>query len=512
MKKIYILAATLIFSATSFAQNIGINATGAAPNASAMLDVSATNKGVLIPRVALSSTTDATTVPGAATSLLVYNTATAGSGATAVYPGYYYWDGTQWVAFGGTGGKDWSLLGNAGTTAGTNFLGTTDAQDLVFKTNTTERARFLSTGPFLVNATAQLSTEQMRVSGGSNYAIRAENNSASDVIWAQNNGSGDGVHGSAYGNGDAIYGYAGGTGTGISGYSVSGDGAAGTANTSTTFGGSFYNTNSSGTGLISTGNALGGTYLTGGTGIAANGNSGLFAYGKSTTGTGVIGVGNNNTAINTLAAGSGAAFTGTTTGIYAYYTTAGDGQGLLIQDAYGAQWNVGAWWGAGGGYFKIIGNGSVSTIVKDLNDEPVVMICPESPEAWYQDYGEGKLINGKAHITLDPIFVKNILVDSIHPIKVFVQLEGNCNGVYVTNKTQESFDVIELQNGTSNVKFSYTVVASKAPEVYTNKKTGETRIASYSRFAPAPTYNGVVSQDVKEIKIKKADKELKTEE
>ncbi|MES2130869.1 MAG: tail fiber domain-containing protein [Bacteroidota bacterium] len=39
----------------------------------------------------------------------------------------------------------WQLLGNAGTTAGTNFLGTTDAQDLVFKTNNLERVRTLAT-------------------------------------------------------------------------------------------------------------------------------------------------------------------------------------------------------------------------------------------------------------------------------------------------------------------------------------------------------------------------------
>ena len=35
----------------------------------------------------------------------------------------------------------WSLLGNAGTTPGTNFIGTTDAQDLVFKTNNTHSGR-----------------------------------------------------------------------------------------------------------------------------------------------------------------------------------------------------------------------------------------------------------------------------------------------------------------------------------------------------------------------------------
>lgn len=72
-------------------QNVGINATGNAPDNSAMLDVSATNKGLLIPNVSLSSTTDATTIPSPATSLLVYNTNTGISGGA----GYYYNSGTS---------------------------------------------------------------------------------------------------------------------------------------------------------------------------------------------------------------------------------------------------------------------------------------------------------------------------------------------------------------------------------------------------------------------------------
>ena len=40
----------------------------------------------------------------------------------------------------------WNILGNAGTTAGTHFLGTTDAQDLVFKSNSIEYMRILTTG------------------------------------------------------------------------------------------------------------------------------------------------------------------------------------------------------------------------------------------------------------------------------------------------------------------------------------------------------------------------------
>ncbi len=33
------------------------------------------------------------------------------------------------------GSSGWGLTGNAGTTAGTNFIGTTDDRDIVFKRN-----------------------------------------------------------------------------------------------------------------------------------------------------------------------------------------------------------------------------------------------------------------------------------------------------------------------------------------------------------------------------------------
>lgn len=46
---------------------------------------------------------------------------------------------------GGGGGNAWELTGNAGTTPGTNFVGTTDDVDLSFTTDDTERFRLLST-------------------------------------------------------------------------------------------------------------------------------------------------------------------------------------------------------------------------------------------------------------------------------------------------------------------------------------------------------------------------------
>ena len=67
------------------------------PNSSAKLEIVATNQGFLPPRISLTATTDASTIGTPATGLLVYNTASAGSGATAVTPGYYYFNGTAWA-------------------------------------------------------------------------------------------------------------------------------------------------------------------------------------------------------------------------------------------------------------------------------------------------------------------------------------------------------------------------------------------------------------------------------
>lgn len=89
-----ILGASFYSQAQVISQKIGTNATIIEP--SAALEVESTNKGVLLPRVALTSTTDATTIASPATSLLVYNTATAGTSPNDVYPGFYHWDGSKW--------------------------------------------------------------------------------------------------------------------------------------------------------------------------------------------------------------------------------------------------------------------------------------------------------------------------------------------------------------------------------------------------------------------------------
>ena len=52
---------------------------------------------------------------------------------------------------------NWSLTGDAGTTAGTNFIGTTDAKDFVIKTNNSERMRILSNGNVAIGQATAIS-------------------------------------------------------------------------------------------------------------------------------------------------------------------------------------------------------------------------------------------------------------------------------------------------------------------------------------------------------------------
>lgn len=153
------------------AQNVGINATGATPDASAGLDVNFTNKGLLIPRVALTSVAAAAPLTAPAVSLLVYNTATAGTAPNDVTPGYYYWAGTAWsrLAVSSAQATRWSITGNTGTNPAANFIGTTDAQDLSIRTNNTETMRVSSGG----NVGIATATPAAKLDVGGNFKLGA---------------------------------------------------------------------------------------------------------------------------------------------------------------------------------------------------------------------------------------------------------------------------------------------------------------------------------------------------
>ena len=210
--KAFVYLFCLLSVQTGFTQNVGISASnGFVPDASAGLDVSYANKGLLMPRVALTATNAAAPITSPAISLLVYNTATAGTSPNNVTPGYYYWNGTLWTAL-STSTTGWSLTGNAGTSYLTNFLGTTDNNSLRFRTNNTQRflldslgnaevglkPTFNSANPekLLVDAGTTSSTNVISGKGSINSFLQvniqntsAGTNASTDVVATADNGT-----------------------------------------------------------------------------------------------------------------------------------------------------------------------------------------------------------------------------------------------------------------------------------------------------------------------------------
>ncbi len=154
------------------AGNVGIGTI--APSASAMLEMSSTSGGLLIPRM---TAAQKVAIGTPATGLLIYQ--------TDAPVGFWYYNGTSWLPLLGAisssdGTAGWSLTGNTGTTAGTNYLGTSDAKDFVIKTNGTERVRVKSGGNVGIgtNAPAQKLeiTGNTRISGGNGLEITETGN------------------------------------------------------------------------------------------------------------------------------------------------------------------------------------------------------------------------------------------------------------------------------------------------------------------------------------------------
>jgi hypothetical protein len=117
MKKIFACIGIGLAAHCTQAQ-VGIGT--AVPNSSAQLEISAANKGLLIPRMAMASRP-----ASPATGLLIYQTDNT--------PGFYYYDGASWQML-NSGGSSWGLNGNSGVSF-SNFIGTTNSSALNFKVN-----------------------------------------------------------------------------------------------------------------------------------------------------------------------------------------------------------------------------------------------------------------------------------------------------------------------------------------------------------------------------------------
>lgn len=175
----------LLFTLSLQAQ-VGIGTT--APQAA--FDVTSTNSGILIPRVALTSLSDISPLTVGTESELVYNT----EDINDVTPGFYYLSSATgpWVRFGGATG--WLTTGNADITA-TSFMGTTNNFDVAFRRNGFAAGKIGLTSTSyglgaLANGASTNSTaighNALSVSTGSNNVAVGQNalqNSATTAQW-----------------------------------------------------------------------------------------------------------------------------------------------------------------------------------------------------------------------------------------------------------------------------------------------------------------------------------------
>ena len=465
MKKIFICLFFLGYISSSLnAQNVGINATGAAPANCAMLDIAATDKGLLVPRVALTAVGTYAPLTGTpVTSLLVYSTAapTGGNGT-----GYYYWTGTQWANLidNVTPGNPWYVGGNLGTTASTSaygvaannaYLGTNDLQALVFATNSLERMRIRTDGEVVVGALTTVITDDL-FSGVANTTLD----------WAVNGYSGF--------NGSGVYGQ-----------------VTGGATIFAAVQGEYNGTNAQGAGVRgSILNTTAGTSF-GAVASGVNGNattSGAYKFGVYGSGGqtrrsgGVMGY-DFGLAFGALgyfasAAGGGGDYSvygfglGFTTGIAGGRMAAGANP---IFDKPNTHIGIGIYGGVMGGWVKglvygtnfsgqkygvyVHGNTITNEKYVQLNNSGAsdIRIASYATTALTNELtskGKISLLNGQATVTFDS---KLIELCDLNSLVITATPMGNCNGVYIDDITENGFAIKEINNGSHNVSISFII-------------------------------------------------------
>lgn len=133
----------LLFSLSIGYSQVGVNTT--TPNA--QLEIKSSNEatpsitdGILIPKVNAFPVSNPT---AAQNGMMVFLTTPSGSNQ----PGFYYWDNASnsWVGI-TTTKSGWNVNGNSGMVTGTNFIGTTDANDLDIRTNNTIKTKITQKG------------------------------------------------------------------------------------------------------------------------------------------------------------------------------------------------------------------------------------------------------------------------------------------------------------------------------------------------------------------------------
>jgi hypothetical protein len=380
--------------------------------------------------------------------------------------------------FPGTGTGDGTITA---VTAGTDLTGGGDSGNVTLNLDTTKVPQLNSVNTFtgdqtifgnlsLTNLTASLEVQGQvgffegstattlaatNTGGVSGVAIFGQSNGSSGIGVMGNGNGGDGIGVEGQGGALGVLGSSGGDGVGVEGQSnigveaigvaigVVAEGTGGSSGLGAEVSGSFSGGVFTGTLTSSTGSGLegccavgiwGDTGANGGFGVAGTADNGNSFFGENNSADNeTIFVQNNSTT-----AGSRAArFAGPGSGTYC----------LIQRDS------------ANNGTGDLVCTGTKSAAVPVDGNRMVRLYAVEAADNWFEDAGSGQLTGGSAAIQLDELFGQTVNGDLDY--HVFITPNGDCDGLYVTNKTSTGFEVHELHGGHSNIAFDYRIMVRR---------------------------------------------------
>jgi len=465
-------------SLTAYGQAVSINTTGNAPDASSILDITSTNKGVLIPRM---TEAQRLAIGSPVRGLLIYQT----DGAV---DGFYFYDGAAWQnLFSGNvptvpGNTEYWLrpdsdptyiypehntmvkVYDAGETYGIYYDGGTNQYGLYGRTTNVvdptaavvgfsdvagnQTYGYLGYNGLYDSGTGFGTLDGMAVYGvvddPDRSAIFGRTTSSASVaaiigysdVWIAGYYYIDNKD-NTYASRPALYGQSivdcdqSGFQNGIKAYS----GMENNTNNGYTVGGSFIAIGNKDMGGANDGQDAIGVYATSTTGN--NDNSwGAYCRGDDTN------YGKNN---NDNKGGIGLASSGSLMGAWAK----GDLYGL---NASGERYGL-----------YVDGKQYTNEVITQLHENGknnrIPTYVPTAMTADIYMRGTGKLINGKAVINFDENYTK--IISETAPIIVTVTPMGQTNGIYLTETKASGFSVVENSQGKSNTTFTWIAIATK---------------------------------------------------
>jgi hypothetical protein len=106
----------------------------------------------------------------------------------------------------------------------------------------------------------------------------------------------------------------------------------------------------------------------------------------------------------------------------------------------------------------LVATGSKSALIETATYGKRQLYAVESPENWFEDFGNAKLTDGEALVALDPIFVET--VNTGMKYHVFMTPNGDCL-LSVADKSESSFTVKQLFGQDHGCSFDYRIVARR---------------------------------------------------